>query len=70
MDFDFCRVHAPSESWGFPKFCQRSEVVEQTKVIIVSESSINAIYVLSKELSLLKLRHNIDIIFNALSLAV
>ncbi len=27
------RVHAPNESWGFPKFCQRSEVVDKASQV-------------------------------------
>ncbi len=28
------RVHAPNESWGFPKFCQRAEVVDCPTVML------------------------------------
>ncbi len=27
-------MHAPNESWGFPKFCQRSEVVDNPNVML------------------------------------
>ena len=28
------RLHAPNESWGFPKFCQRADVVDKPDTML------------------------------------